>query len=332
MIPVWSEAINKACDLLVSNVWLRNIMQEILKEFEMFTPNERKKYMIKQQEEFLKSIDSVKLVEKIRKFRALNIKDMEMQEIEEALSEVLTWNGSFCYLTNMGTYSKGTPFFRIRKLKGSSIPNKNLAVYGDFWEPPKSCVKVGGRLNKKGESLLYVTPGDPKVPLKELHIVEGEWYALIKYVALEQVKVNIIGGQYDYSAIGFTDDTAILNNNLINDFLKDEFSRDVGKGTEYLYKISEIIAKWYFDLPPENVQDAWAYSSIQDKEKYNVCFRPEIAHKLLKLEGALICKKEKSDDISVRCIAIGAKAEDKAYFYPLGSEQQKRIFPEILIK
>ena len=304
----------------------------ILKEFEGLTPNERIKFMAKQQEEFLYSIDSGKLIEKIRKFRALNIKDMKIQEIENAISEVLTWNRVFYYLPNMGMYPKGTSFFRIRKLNGSMIPNENLSIYGDFWEPPKSCVKVEGRLNKKGESLLYVTPGDPKVPLKELHIAEGEYYALIKYVALDQIKVNIIGGQYNYNAIGITDNKAILNNDLINDFLRDEFSRDVGKGTEYLYKVSEIIAKWYFDLPPEDVQDAWAYSSIQDKEKYNVCFRPEIAHKLLKLEGALICKKENVDDISVRCIAIGSKTENKAYFYPLGSEQQKSAFPEIIIK
>ena len=59
--------------------------------------------------------------------------------------------------------------------------------------------------------------------------------------------------------------------------------------------------------------------------------RPEIAHKLLELEGALVCKKEKIDDISVRCIAIGSKTENKAIFYPLGSEQQKRVFPEIVI-
>lgn len=281
----------------------------VLKEAGGLTPNERIKYMAKQQEAFLKNIDSGKLVEKIRKFRALNIKDMKIQEIADAISEVLTWNGVFYYLPNMGMYPIGTSFFRIRKLNGSLIPNENLCIYGDFWEPPRSCVKAEGRLNKKGESLLYVTPEEPKVLLKELHVAEGEYYALIKYVALDQVKVNIIGGRYNYSDIGITDNMAILNNDLMNDFLRDEFSRDVGKGTEYLYKASEIIAKWYFDLPPENVQDAWAYSSIQDKEKYNVCFRPEIAHKLLKLEGALICKKEKADDISVRCIAIGSKTE-----------------------
>lgn len=303
----------------------------ILKEVERLTPNERIKYMVKQQEDFLKNIDSGKLVEKIRKFRALNIKNMKIEEVANAISEVLTWNGVFYYLSNIGIYPGGTSFFRVRKLNGSLIPNENLRIYGDFWEPPESCGQVEGRLNKRGESLLYVTPEDPKVPLKELHIAEGEYYALIKYVALDQVKVNIIGGQYNYSTIGITDKTAILNNDLINDFLRDEFSRDVGKGTEYLYIVSEIIAKWYFDLPPEDVQDAWAYSSIQNKEKYNVCFRPEIAHKLLKLEGALICKKEKVDDINVRCIALGSKIDNKAYFYPLGSEQQKRVFPEIVI-
>ncbi len=72
---------------------------------------------------------------------------------------------------------------------------------------------------------------------------------------------------------------------------------------------------------------------VQFKIRKNIiCFRLERAHKLLKLEGALICKKEKSDDISVRCIAIGSRIENKALFYPLGSEQQKRTFPEIVIK
>lgn len=44
----------------------------LLKEFERLTPNERMKYMVKQQEEFLNGIDSGKLIEKIRKFRTLN--------------------------------------------------------------------------------------------------------------------------------------------------------------------------------------------------------------------------------------------------------------------
>ena len=69
----------------------------ILKEVERLTPNERMKYMVKQQEEFLNGIDSGKLIEKIRKFRTLNIKDMKIEEIANAISEVLTWNSVFYY-------------------------------------------------------------------------------------------------------------------------------------------------------------------------------------------------------------------------------------------
>ena len=54
--------------------------------------------MVKQQEEFLNGIDSGKLIEKIRKFRTLNIKDMKIEEIANAISEVLTWNSVFYYL------------------------------------------------------------------------------------------------------------------------------------------------------------------------------------------------------------------------------------------
>ncbi len=129
-------------------------------------PNERENYLVKQQEKFLKNIDSRILVEKIRRFRSLNFKNMEISEIANAISDVLLWNGVFYYIPNLDTYPIGIPFFRIRKLNGSSIPNDNLRVYKDFWEPPESCVKAEGRLNKKGESLLYVTPGDPKVPLE----------------------------------------------------------------------------------------------------------------------------------------------------------------------
>jgi len=319
------------CCQLVCEGIMEEEIRKIQKDLKCLNKGEKTKYMHKQQENFLKNINSKELLEKIRKFRTLNFRNMKEQEIANALLEVLKWNGIFSYIVNMGTYPVNTPFFRIRKLDSSLISNDNLRVYSDFWEPPESCVKTLGRLNKKGESLLYVTPEDPHVPLKELRVTEGEYYALIKYIASKPVKVNIIGGQYNYNALGITDNTVILNNDLLNDFLRDEFSRDVGVGTEYLYKISEIIAKWYFDLPPEVVQDAWAYSSVQDKAKYNVCFRPNIAHKILELQGALICKKDKTDDIKVHCIALCSDKDKPVEFYPLGSEQQKKIFPEICI-
>lgn len=136
----------------------------------------------------------------------------------------------------------------------------------------------------------------------------------------------MIGGEYNYDIIGIKNREAILVHEIYNNFLKDEFSRDVGIGTEYLYKISEIIAKWYFDLPPRDIQDAWSYSSIQNKKNYNVCFRPEIAKDLLELQGATICKIDKDFNITAVCITHGYDDMGTAQFYELGSAVQKNIF------
>ena len=278
----------------------------------------------------LNSVNPIILTQRIKRFRKLNIKDMNDRAIREEISKVLLWKNLFMYYTNLKEYPKGTRFFRVRKLRESKIPISNFCKYSDFWEPPANIIGKYGRLNKPGESMLYTTPEDTTVPLLETHIQESEWYALIHYVSNQEVKVNLIGGEYDYSAIGIEDKKAILVNELYNDFLQTEFSRDVGEGTEYLYRVSEIIAKDYFDLPPRKVQDAWAYSSIQDKGKYNVCFRPEIAHEILNLKGAMICKKGKDGRIKVYCVAIPSLDKNNIDFYPLGSDLQRNVFPDIV--
>ena len=247
-------------------------------------------------EDFLSNIETLNIIKRIRKFNSLNFHTLSKKEIFQEIMNVLCEEvtpGFKMYMlpTNGGTYQANTIFYRVRHLKESPLSNKNLIKYSDLWEPPANCVNKRGRLNEAGESLLYTSPIDPYVAIKESHIKEGEFFILISYRSINPVKVNIIGGEYDYDKLGFTNKTAITNNELYNEFLRDIFSRDVGEGTGYLYALSNEIAKSYFDLPPEVIQDAWAYSSVQDKSKFNVCFRPEIAHKLLKVESASIYKK-----------------------------------------
>ena len=282
--------------------------------------------------DYLKDIDPLELMNKIRNFRKLNIKNMTYVEVSQAISDVLTFNGKFIYITNTQIYSKGTKFFRVRELKGSKIPNENLSFESDFWNAPESCITKYGRLNKPAESLLYTAPINPQVAIREVKLREDAFYSLITYEAKDDIKVNSIGMEYNYELLGIRDKQSILINDMINDFLRDEFSRDVGSETEYLYKISEIIAKDYFDLPPRVVQDAWASPSVKDKLSYNVCFRPDIINGLLQLKGALICKYDNTDNINVKCIAYGFNKEGYANFYELGSPIQKAIFPEIVIQ
>ena len=102
-----------------------------------------------------------------------------------------------------------------------------------------------------------------RIAIDELKIPDGERFSLIVYKAVEDVKVTMIGGQPDIKGLH---DGEALKVEMLQGFLRDEFTRDVGKGTEYLYRISEIIAKAYFDLPAE-VQDAWCYPSDGGQER-----------------------------------------------------------------
>ncbi|MER2112504.1 MAG: hypothetical protein ABS960_07435 [Solibacillus isronensis] len=282
--------------------------------------------------EFFEKIDVLQLLEKIRKFRSLNIALMTLPAIREAIYDVLTHEGQFIYFTNMSVYKKGTLFYRARALDSSLIPNDNLMYENHFWNAPSQYIKTYGRLNKPKESLLYTTPMIPEITLMETKIPDNSYYALMVYEAIDEIKVNLIGQNYDYEKMGIHNEKVKLINNIYNDFLKDEFSRDVGIGTEYLYMVSELIAKEFFDLPPRDVQDAWAYPALKDKEKYNVCFRPDIAKQLLKLKGTLICEKlPQSYEINVKCIQSGFDKLGKAKFYKLGSKEQLKIFPEITV-
>lgn len=275
----------------------------------------------------LSQIDPLILMQKIANFRKLNISRMSNAEIDQAILDVLCWNGVFVCYTNIRKYPVGTKFFRIKRLKGTAIPNERFGKYRDYWETDPKYLTTYGRLNKPGESLLYTSP-DIYCSIGEVHIQEGEPFVAIQYTAKSDIKVNMIGGEFDYAQLGIQDAKVKLIHEIYNSFLRDEFSRDVGKGTEYLYRVSEEIAKSYFDLPPRIAQDAWAYSSVQDKTKYNVCFRPKIAHELLELNGAMLCKM-KPIGLQVLCVAVGADENNNILFYHIGSEQQKRVFPEI---
>lgn len=278
-------------------------------------------------EEHLKHVDVLELTRRIKHFRSLNIKSMSDHDLRNELLNVLTWDGRFYYCFNSVLHLKQFPLYRVRKLDGSVIPIENFKKTSDLWEPPADILTKYGRLNKSHESLLYVAP-DPNTAIKETQIQKDDYFALILYDPKVDIKLNYIGGEYDYSAMGVFDKHAILVHEIYNNFLRDEFSRDVGAGTEYLYRVSEMIAKDYFDLPPRIVQDAWAYSSIQDKNKCNICFRPDIAHEVLEVRGAMLCKHVDPERINVRCIAVSNDNGALDYFL-LGSPMQKKLFPDI---
>jgi hypothetical protein len=283
--------------------------------------------------EHLSYVDAGKLLDKIRAFRLLPIKSMPKHKISEEISKVLcfdTPSGSTAILTPaMMSYPKGTKFYRVRTLDkdDTKFPLRGMRTESDAWSPPSQFVKPG-RLNIEGESLLYTAPMSPKVAIEELKIPDDEIFSLIVYESTLDIAVT---------AIGFNQEMATLNSDeklkmsLINDFLTHEFTRDVGMGTEYLYKTSETIIKDYFDLPPQ-IQDAWCYPSVAEKQSVNVCFRPENAKEKLRLIGVQFAKCNRNENsicIEVKCIAAGFDSEGIFQYHGIGSDAQREAFPEI---
>jgi uncharacterized protein YifN (PemK superfamily) len=283
---------------------------------------------------FLKHVDILELQDKIDEFRDLEFKNMSYQDITNAVSKVINFDtpdGNRSILTPMTqTYAKGTKFYRVRRLSldNDSFPINGMSTIADCWEPPEDIVTVSlGRLNKKGESLLYTSPINPLIAIEEMKIKDDEFFSLIEYEAIKPINVTIIGARPETKGLNKNE---ISKARMIQDFLKHEFVRDVGVGTEYLYQISESITKDYFDLPPD-FQDAWCYPSVAKKRAFNVCFRSSKRSKL-KLVGVQIATLKKTNDgylVNVRCIATGEDKQENLIYHAVGSEVQKSIFPEL---
>lgn len=279
---------------------------------------------------FLQWVDARELQRRISEFRKINFRDLSYGDVSKAIMKVILFDtpaGRRCVLhISTGRYPAGTMFYRVRKVPRDDyvIPLRTMSKVKDCWEPPAEIVELG-RLNKEHEPLLYTSPLDPRVAIGELRIPDGERFSLIVYEATEDVNVTVIGGEVDTDGLG---DADALKVEMLQNFLRDEFTRDVGQGTEYLYRISETIAKHYFDMPPE-VHDAWCYPSIVDKSKFNVAFRPTTRAKL-RLIGVEIAKaRDATSQLKVEVVVKEVEGNDDLVYFPIGSPVQREFFPWI---
>ena len=216
---------------------------------------------------FLQCVDARELHRRISGFRGRNFGSMSYKEVAQAILDVImfdTPNGSMALVQpRSARYPAGTRFYRVRAIPQDDqvTPLRSMSKVGDCWEPPAQKAPTG-RLNREGEPLLYTSPINPMVAIDEVKIADGDWCSVIAYDAVDDVNVTVIGAD---PAVDGLDEADALKLEMIQGFLRDEFTRDVGRGTECLYRISEIIAKDYSDLPPVS-HDAWCYPSIADKQ------------------------------------------------------------------
>ena len=234
---------------------------------------------------YLSSFSRASLRQKIRDFRSLNFRKLTYSELQQAICSVLKsenpntgqgigWGMPIRY----GTYSSGTKFYRIRLFIDGENPVSTVA---DCWHPPPEVTKIG-RVNVAGKPVLYTSPINPTIAAAEMGVMDGTPSVLLEFTAREDVYLGWITYLNRFPD-GTYSQAEIEKIEMIRDFLVEEFSREVGAGSEHLYRITNIIADEYFNYPNSS---GYCYPSIARKEGFlNAAFYSEQAKEKLELTG-----------------------------------------------
>lgn len=288
-------------------------------------------------ESILAHADINKLKDKICIFQNMDIQSLSDKELETNIDEVLRvkLDGGITISTTLMEYSLfdiGQRFYRVRKLENTDMPNIDLKKVSAYWNPPQKYVRHYGRLNKPRESLLY-TALNPYTAMCETNLKSGDPFVLCIYEAIKPLRFSWIGGKANYDFNGIKNKEVIEFLETIRQFLVDEFTRVIPKGQEYLYRITETIAKNYYTLPDDN---GWRYPSIKHNFEDNICFHSERVMYNVKLVGAIIAifNEENETDphemtMSIEYVVIGPNMDNYySYQSKKGEEYMEKLFSE----
>ncbi len=270
----------------------------------------------------------LKLQRNIRDFRRLNHRYLSESDLVSRIFEVFCtgpFPQNFSFPTYEYSFQSGTKFFRVRAIPDDDhiAPLRCLSNLSDAWEPPANAVKMG-RLNRPRIPVLYTCVNDPILAFREAK-VSSKLFSLIVYRAKTEIVVSAIGADHLHESDS-DEDAAMLE--AFYDFLELEFTRDVGVGSEYLYRTSLIIAESFFSLPRTQ---AWEYRSAVDREKFNCAFLPGQGKQCLELVGVQVCLSADALDgmLHSKAVVDFDSVTCQARYHAIGSDRQKELFPEI---
>lgn len=223
----------------------------------------------------------------------------------------------------------GTTLWRGRKLAPDDhiVPLREMRTVADAWEPPAANVNSAGRLNKLGESLLYTTYGDPSAVPDEIRVADDEWFSLIKYKVVKRTTLTGIGLSPSTEHLSAA---AAAGANAVAGYFQRQYSRKIRTSDGSQYALSELIAKYNFDLPPD-VHHGWIYRSVEHSHSLNITFRPPEAHLRLELAGVCICKADRTAEQTMfKAVAFSSSIPSNEQFqwHSYDSPLQHKYFPE----
>ena len=220
--------------------------------------------------------------ESLAGLRALDrgrVSDAELMQLLRAAFEGYAWSTKRLVMKEA---------YRARRLSGGI---ENVRV---LWYPPRECVTRIGRANRVGESVLYVADGEGTA-IFEVQPRVGDLVWVVRAIPREGVVPPTVFeiGVVEKARMGDGSPAArrpnlsqvlggednVRKNELLREFLVQEFTRLVRPGSEQDYRLSLAIAEFHRD---GRVAGLWYPSIASGRGSTNAALRPEEADRYLR--------------------------------------------------
>ena len=198
----------------------------------------------------------------IQAIKELDLKTVEIDSIKELIKPILKG-----FVTSTPKFEAGLTLYRSRYCKTKPT---NVC---DLTYPPKEYIKSNQRVNRANHPVFYCSTAREAV-FFELDVKPKDEIVVSKWETTEELLVNNVGytrisflnlksnrENQNFGAIEKEIDISETNN-LVNEFLSQEFTKIVPAGNEDLYKISIAIAE---KLCSDDMFDGLLYPAISMK-------------------------------------------------------------------
>jgi len=217
----------------------------------------------------------------IEEWRQFDLRKATNDEVDRSLDRLIKRIGQQLLVK---VTKKPSKLWRIRKFK------KLLREEKEFWEPPSKDAKAG-RCNAAESPVLYVSE-QLRTPFEECSIKPEDVVYLIKYKAKRSLKLCNVVGQRKLDK-DLLDENSQVSYEILREFIRSEFMKPVGKGTEYLYKLSAAVCRTLANIESA---DGWIYPSVAFPAELNIALKGTIARKVMAISDVRIVKLAEGEE------------------------------------
>lgn len=233
----------------------------------------------------------LKILQAIDQWQKKDLRELSNQKTEKLISDFLDEIFRYTTTTKSTSYLSKS-LWRVRAFKCLCEIEKEDGL----WAPPAEITKLG-RCNIENKPVLYVSE-NAKTPFEELTIPHNEEVCLIEYTVRSCLHLSEVVPELEEGNKLNLDEPSIISRAIFREFIRSEFTKPVGKGTEYLYRISASMCNIIFEGT-----EGWRYPSVPRPSDYNIAIKPDVAREKLKIKNVFIVSLGKTEhDFSDRVI------------------------------